>query len=392
MTPLRVALVCDFAEEQWPSMQLVATMLHDFLSREHRGRIEATQIRPPFVYRLSRSPQSARSMFNADRFINRFIDYPMHLRSIRDHYDVFHIVDHSYSHLVRELPAGRTVVTCHDLDAFTCILDPAHEPRSEVFRAMVRRTLDGLKNAARICCVSETTRAAVLTHGLMSPARTVTITNGVHPACSACPDPEGDAAASAILGPPRPGAIDLLHVGSTVVRKRIDLLLQTVATLRQAFPELRLLRVGGPFTAAQAELAAHLGVSAAIVVAPYLDPRTLAAIYRRAALLLLPSDAEGFGLPLVEAMACGTPVLASEIPALCEVGGSAAAYAAPNDLHAWTSAAGRLLEERINDPVRWAARRAAGLERARQFSWSETGVHIARVYHELVLGCLPPTQ
>ena len=62
----------------------------------------------------------------------------------------------------------------------------------------------------------------------------------------------------------------------------------------------------------------------AIVVLPFVDRATLAAVYRRAALALLPSEREGFGLPLVEALACGTPVVASDIPVLREVGGDAA--------------------------------------------------------------------
>ena len=66
---------------------------------------------------------------------------------------------------------------------------------------------------------------------------------------------------------------------------------------------------------------------------PLLDRDELADLYRRAALVLLPSDREGFGLPVVEAMACGTPVVASDIPALREIGGDAAAYCAPGDVH-----------------------------------------------------------
>lgn len=384
MTPLRVAIVCDFAEERWPSMDLVAAMLLDALSREHRGDIEATAVRPRFVRRLSRFPNPARSMFNADRVLNRFIDYPIALRRVRDRFDLFHIVDHSYSHLVRELPPGRAVVTCHDLDAFRCVLDPAREPRSWPFRAMVRRIMDGFRRTARICCVSETMRAAVLMHGLMPPARTVTISNGTHPACSPRPDGESDRAASAILGPPREGAIDLLHVGSTIARKRVDLLLRTFAALLKDFPCARLLRVGGPFTPAQLALAAQLGVAGSVVVAPFVDARTLAAIYRRAALLLMPSDAEGFGLPIVEAMACGTPALVSDIPALREVAGGAAEYAPPGDPRAWTSATAALLDERMRQPARWAARRAAGLERAGGFSWSEAAARTARLYRELV--------
>ena len=58
-------------------------------------------------------------------------------------------------------------MTCHDLDTFRCLLDPAAEPRPRWFRALARRTLEGLRTAAAVACVSEATRAAILRHGLL---------------------------------------------------------------------------------------------------------------------------------------------------------------------------------------------------------------------------------
>ncbi len=79
------------------------------------------------------------------------------------------------------------------------------------------------------------------------------------------------------------------------------------------------------------------------------DRATLAAVYRRAALAFQPSDAEGFGLPVAEALACGTPVLASDIPVLREVGGAAASYAPVGDADAWSEAALALLDPTRRD-------------------------------------------
>ena len=79
----------------------------------------------------------------------------------------------------------------------------------------------------------------------------------------------------------------------------------------------------------------ELGLTDAIVVLPMLDRATLAAVYRRSALLLMPSEREGFGLPVLEALACGTPVVASDIEALREVGGFAASYCPVEGIEDW---------------------------------------------------------
>src|SRR5262245_56722410 len=126
----RLHVLCDYPEEGWPSMDLVAEMLLGELRARHADRIQATRICPPFRRRLSRLPvvRRCRTAFNVDRLLNRFRDYPRHLRQTAGA-DWFHVCDHSYAHLVHALPPGRAGVFCHDLDAFRCVLEPRSEPR-----------------------------------------------------------------------------------------------------------------------------------------------------------------------------------------------------------------------------------------------------------------------
>jgi glycosyltransferase involved in cell wall biosynthesis len=171
-------------------------------------------------------------------------------------------------------------------------------------------------------------------------------------------------------------------VGSTVPRKRIPLLLEAVAQVAQAAP-VRLVRVGGPLTPEQRCIAADGRIADSIAELPFLDRRTLAAVYRRAALVVNPSEREGFGLPLVEAMACGAPVLAADLTVLREVGGGAARYVAADDADAWAQAIGQHIERLALPKSREAARQMA-LDRAQRFTLASYAQGITDVYDRVM--------
>jgi glycosyltransferase involved in cell wall biosynthesis len=359
MDRLRVAVIADYAEEYWPSMDLVADMLMSHLQSEHAATVDATLVRPVMRARFGR---------RADRFVGRFHDYPRVAAQLGDGFDVFHVVDHSYAHLLHSLPVGRTLATCHDLDAFRSVLQPREERRSLPFRWMTGRILSGLRLAAHVACDSEATRGALVRLAGFPEDRLSVIPNGTDTGGQPESDAAAEVEAARMLG--RRQFVELLHVGSTIPRKRIDALLDIFAGVRQARPEVRLTRVGGPFTAEQRVRARDLGVLDAIHVLPFVDRATLAAVYRRSALALLTSDREGFGLPIVEALAHGTPMVASDIPVLREIGSGAVTYCPVGASSEWVETILRLLRERESDPAAWQSRRSAGLARAADFSWS----------------------
>jgi glycosyltransferase involved in cell wall biosynthesis len=368
---LRVAVVADMVEEGWPSMDLVAEMLMKHLD----GPVTPVLLRPALRRRLGLIAANGRAG-TIDRVVNRFLDYPRWLRSQRHTADVFHIVDHSYAHLVNELPAGRVVVTCHDTDAFRSVIDG--DRASRLPRRLVRRIADGLRNAAMVACVSERTRRDLVAAALVPVERTEVIPNGVHESCSAERDPAGDADADRLLGPRT--APEVLHVGSTVPRKRLDVVLDVFKGVTEAIPDARLVRVGGPFTPEQTRQVSALGIRDRVTVLPPLARATLAAVYRRSSVVLLPSEREGFGLPLIEALACGTQVLVSDIEVFREVGGAAASYAPVGDIARWRATALALLAERLAESPAWQERRHAGLARAGQFSWARAARRLADIY------------
>jgi glycosyltransferase involved in cell wall biosynthesis len=122
----------------------------------------------------------------------------------------------------------------------------------------------------------------------------------------------------------------------------------------------------------------RLGLGASLVQPPPLPRAELADLYRRATLVLLPSDSEGFGLPALEALACGAPLIASDLPVLREVAGDAALYAPPGDAGAWTDLVLRALDGRAPLPPR--ARR---LDQVRPFTWEAHARAILRAYQRI---------
>ena len=382
---VRVSLICDMLEERWPSMDLVAEALVERLTCDHAGVVDVSQIRPQLRRRLSAPDDFAGFRYTADRLLGRMWDYPRMLAREGVRFcDVFHIVDHSYSQLVHALPAARTVVTCHDIDTFRSTVEPAVEHRSLPFRVMTRRILSGFQMAARVVCDSRATKSDIEKYALIRPDRLVVAPLGVDGSYGPSADNAADRDADVLLSSCGQGAPLLLHVGSTVARKRIDDLLEIFADVRKTIPHAQLIRVGGPFTEPQRRRADSLAVSQSIVILPVLSRRVLAAVYRRASIVLQPSSAEGFGLPVAEALACGTPVVASDLPVLREVGGTACEYSSVGDVREWSARISSLLDERQQNSEGWSNRKHAAVRQAAQFTWAEYARRMVDVYTDVL--------
>jgi glycosyltransferase involved in cell wall biosynthesis len=341
--PISLAVIHDMPEEGWPSMDQVGKLVASQVPAQSE-HIRTTVIRHHLVRVASRAPiPGARSQaMMADRIFNRMVLYPRRIRSeVAGRFSLYHVVDHSYAQLVHELPGASTVVTCHDVDTFRCLANPPEERRTKPFRAMTRRILSGLQRAAYVVCISEATRDELVRLGLVPDERLRVVPTGID--AEFLPEPSEIAsewAASHLAT--SDATIDLLHVGNDIPRKRVDRLLEIVAAIREAGEPVRLVRVGSPLTQAHKQLAQRLRVP--LVELPFLDRDVLRAVYSRCAVLLMPSDREGLGLPVIEAFAAGRPAVISDIPALREVSGGLARWVAPDDIRAWVAAVQQALQ------------------------------------------------
>jgi len=251
-----------------------------------------------------------------------------------------------YQHALPLRTVGRSVVTVHDLSFER---DPELMPRKDrfVFRTTVPRSA---RRAERVIAVSERTRDDLVELYGIPTDKIRVIPHGVDPAFA-----PGDGAVGGYL----------LFVGA--VQKRKDPRAAVEAALDLGMP---LVVVGPEREPELAEELRRLGAD----LRGYVEKPELAELYRAAACLVVPSRYEGFGLPVLEALASGTPVVATPDAALVEVAGDAAVYADSRDLPGAILHAIDRREEL----------RAAGLARAARFGWTEAARRTADVYRELL--------
>jgi glycosyltransferase involved in cell wall biosynthesis len=371
-----LAVLCDFPEEGWPSMNLCAEML----MKNWPAEIGAQPVRvcPPFRRLFARRPSasSPRGERSTDRLFNRFWQYPRYVRKLTSKYPAFHLCDHSYSHLFHELPADRTGVFCHDLDTFRCLLDPAAERRPRWFRAMANRILTGFQRAAIVFFNSQQVRRQIEHYQLIEPGRLVHAPLGVAEEFfqTDLHDSQADVLLASLAGAPY-----LLHVGSCIPRKRVDVLIEVMAAVKRQHGNVKLVQVGGHWNESHLAAIRKANLESDILQKHDLPRTALAAIYRRASIVLMTSEAEGFGLPAIEALASGCRLVVSDIPVLREVAGEAAVFCPVGDVPAWTQAVCQLLSDPASGPAPQAR-----LEQARHYSWKSHARIIAESYQELL--------
>jgi glycosyltransferase involved in cell wall biosynthesis len=175
----------------------------------------------------------------------------------------------------------------------------------------------------------------------------------------------------------------IMFLGNLTRRKNIELALRGFAQVADQFPDLRFV-VAGPTLFRETPigaLAEDLGITERLVLPGAVSDADLPALYSGARVFLFPSFYEGFGLPVLEAMACGTPVITSTASSLPQVAGDAALLVDPNSLDEMTSALTRLLmDEALRDSLR-----TRGLAHAGRFTWAETARQTADVYRAMTM-------
>ena len=289
--------------------------------------------------------------------------------------DVFHGMDHVGIPLVGR--TGKWVVTVHDV--IPLILPEAFTPRH---RAVVRIALARVRRRAdRVIVPSRAVKRDVVRHVGVPADRVVVTPEGCDPRFR--PVRSAGALRDVVARYGLPSRY-LLAVGRLEPRKNLTTLLAAFARLQRGgavHPNLKLVLAGarGWLEEPIFRTVRALGLEAAVHFPGFIDGDDLPAVYSGAALFVFPSLYEGFGLPPLEAMACGVPVVTSNVSAMPEVAGDAAVLVDPRDVDGLASAIARVLR----DEALRARLRAAGIARAREFSWQTTARRTLDVYASL---------
>ncbi len=284
-----------------------------------------------------------------------------------------------YHGLSNELPLGlektgiATVVTIHDLifERFPALYSPIDR---RIYRWKVR---SAARRARLVIAASEETKRDLVQLYRVDPARIRVVYQTCHPSFRAPPDPVLAAELRARLALP-PSFV--LAVGTLEERKNLELVLRALLRL----PDVHLVAVGRPTPYARhlARFVADHGLARRVRFLQGLTMTELAELYRLADAAVYCSRIEGFGIPVLEALTAGTPVVTTRGGVFPEVGGDAAAYVDPDDAEALRDELGRLL----SDPARRARMREAGLRQAAHFGDERIADALMAVYEEAVLG------
>lgn len=335
---------------------------------------ETIELTPQSFDRETRSP-----VIRAQKSYERFWQFPQQVR--QQPADIFHIIDHSDAHIVRWLrKIGKpVVVTCHDL---INIVYPDNLQGSVrmpfVSDLLGRYSIESMAYADAIVAVSAETAKNIGKVLNIEPDRVTVIPNAVDRLFHPLPVEESQDFRHQLKVPT--DTFCLLNVGGNHPRKNLIGILKALKLIKQRGLSVQLWKISDDFTDEDKCFIQANALGDSIEYLGCLDKHTLVKAYNAADVLVAPSFHEGFGITLLEAMACGTPVITSNVSAMPEVVDDAGILVDPHDSQAIAHAVNLLHDE----PIYYQELRAKGLQRVKSFTWEKVAQQMTGVYEHLV--------
>lgn len=319
-------------------------------------------------------PEKDRAFFESQPCV-RIVHCPAMLMGLRarwDHVDFFHGLNFK----VQGWGRYGSVVTIYDLSLDRLPL-PSRKPFGQ--RRSFLRTKRTAQRASRVVTISTHSAADIVELYGVPRERIAIVSPAVGPEFYQVVDPDAQASVKARYGIRRDTFI--LSGGGSEPRKNITRLVEAFGRAPRLRERLNLVVVGGMERGAEAirEAARRARLEEAIIFPGHVPLEDLRALYSACALFVFPSLYEGFGMPVLEAMACGAPVVSSNASSLPEVAGNAALLVDPRDVEGLAAAMTRVVE----DTALREDLRKRGALRVKAFSWEQSARDLLRVYQEL---------
>ena len=317
----------------------------------------------------------------------RYITYPRLIKAVPGR-SVYHVLDHSHASLSLVPPAAKTVMTCHDIIPMLAVKGLIPIPPAGFSHYTFPFNVFCMKRCHTIITISESSKKDLVEVAGLPEDKIKVVYLGVSQAFAPSIGKESDISAKErqeILHKHTiaADALVLFHVGSVTRYKNTPAILHALKALKEdprIGNRIYFLRAGTDFFDDEKVLIETMGIGDRIrYVGKIPSDAALAAYYRAADVFVFPSLWEGFGWPPLEAMACGTPVVTSNVASLPEVVGDAGITVPPQDHEAFVDALRSILN---NDEKRHILRERA-LLRARRFTWEECARNTLSVYEKV---------
>ena len=372
--PLRVLLVGNYALDRQESMHRFAGLMQDGLRQAgHQVKL----LRPPVLMGRLKNGNSGLGKWLA--YLDKFFFFPGLLRAEARRADVVHICDHGYAMFAGWVGATPSVVTCHDMLA----VRGAMGEQTDIYPSatghyLQRWIVRGLRRAKVIVSDSSATAADVQRIIGGKPAKKVILLSLNYRYQKLRPE---EAVARLVhlteLDTAKPY---VLHVGHNHPRKNRPCVIRAFARASRE-TDLQLVLAGPPLTPELLELIDAQGIADRVTVIVKPSNEVLEALYNLALALLFPSRFEGFGWPLIEAQACGCPVICSRCAPFAEIVGDSAICRNVEDERGFAEEILRL----ARDDGERGAWSEAGLRNAQRFTPAQMIARYIEAYRELLL-------
>jgi glycosyltransferase involved in cell wall biosynthesis len=370
---VKVLLIGNYAPDRQESMLRYADMMRE-------GLLEAghdVQLATPRQV-LNGAGRPAAGIWKWVGYLDKFVLSSADLTRAERDADIVHVCDHSNAMYVPGKPRTPYVVTCHDLLAVRGALGEDTDcPASFAGRHLQRFILSGLRRADAVACVSRATLRDAQRLMADYAGKLVVTPNSLNYGYRTLSSQATRDRLAAVRGLPE-GEPYVLSVGSNLRRKNRETALRTIAHIAATWKG-RIVFAGHPLNAELKSLATRLGVLERVVEVPNPSNELLEALYNGALALLFPSRHEGFGWPIIEAQACGCPVICSDTEPLPEVAGNGAVLCHAEDFAAF----GHAVLEVTNNAQHRATLSQAGLDNASAYGRAQMIDRFTALYEQV---------